>query len=121
MNTEQDFDFTILACPADPLDMHLHATKIGDPNLLRVAFVTGGRFVGTDDEEVWTIEHLVKLLESDGEGWEMRLIAERKFICVSDEAWTFFEFLEHATYGRMRASGVVTGAQIGTGAFSTTC
>lgn len=108
MSTESELDFEILACSSDPLDMHLHATKIADPAMLQAAFVTGGRFVGTDDSEVWSIEQLVKLLKSsDGTGWQMNLVSERKLMSLSDNAMTFLEFLSHTTYGRMRGSGVV--------------
>lgn len=97
-----------LTSPSLALNAHLDATKNGDVALLRKAFASNSRFVGTDDTEVWSISKLTELLQSsNGEGWEMRLVSERNFIPVSLSAVSFLEFVNHKQFGPMRGSGVV--------------
>lgn len=89
---------------------HLIAAATRNADLLQEAFTPEAIFVGTDDEENWTIDQYVQLLEGSENGWDMTNCTERfiyEIVPAYGNVAGFFETVVHEEYGPMRASGIV--------------
>lgn len=90
------------------LTAHLEAVATKNVDLLRNSFTPYALFVGTDDSERWSLDHLANILAGTKNGWDMTACTSRTIQPTPLAGMvTFFETIVHEKYGPLRGSGLL--------------